>query len=141
MPSLSYATGRTTRDAFLARQFGCQYRVVRYLARNHLRGGVVDNWSRWYGYNLVPYMENDFAPLPRDLLRVSTPRTKQALGRRGFEYLYVRRWDKLQFALASDPIIRRWRRVRLPVEARLLRDARVVYRVGDCSLYRLAISS
>jgi hypothetical protein len=139
--SLSYAAGQTTRDAFLADRFGCQYRVVRYLPRHDLDGRVVDNWTRWFGYNLAPYTANQFAPLPPDLLRVNTSRAKQALTRHGFRYLYVRTWDKRQFALTSDPIIRRWRRERLPLETRLLRDARVVYRADDCSLYRLTVPS
>jgi hypothetical protein len=135
--SFSYAIGRQSRDGYLADYFGCQYVVARYLPHHDLRGGVVDDWTQWYGYNLVPYWKNDFAALPANASSIGLTTLSRQLSEQDFRYLYVKESNKAEFALTSDPIIQRWRRDRLPAEQGLLRKAKLIYRVDDCSLYRL----
>jgi hypothetical protein len=87
---------------------------------------------------LAPCLNNEFVPLPPGARSDNFPRLARQLARQSIRYLYVRESNKAAFTQTTDPIIRRWRSDRLAAENYLLRGAQPIYRVDDCSLYRLA---
>lgn len=132
-----YAIGAESQDDVLARVFGCSYRVSRYLPQHGLKGGVVDDWSQWFGFDLSLYRSNAFGPLPDDVERLGFATIARGLRRQDIHFLYVDQANKDGMAGSTDPIMHRWWLDRRETDAELVRTGRLIYRSGDCSLYRL----
>jgi hypothetical protein len=133
---LPYALGLESREEFLAKKLGCQYRVIRYLERTGRSGNVIDNWSVWHDTPATFYARrNRFVQFTSDSRDPEVVFSE--LDRAGVRFLYFRPETKRRFAQSTDPEVAAYRAGRDEVEEIVLSRADLLVEIDDCRLYAL----
>jgi hypothetical protein len=133
-PELRYTLGAQDRDAYLEERFGCRYAALAWLRDHGARGNVVDNWTRFFDTPLFVYAADNGNGLVSFAPRGDVA---AAARRNDIRYLYARSSARTRFLVVQTPAVKAYRRLRLAPENELRARSTIVWRRGDCTLWRL----
>jgi len=133
---IPYALGRESEVSFLSSQFGCQYNIIDWLAKNKLEGNVIDNWSVWHDPSVSSLAKfntfTSFKSATNDYSSVGSQ-----LDGNNIKYLYFKTTTKARHLANPDPEVIRYRAGRAETEGYLLERSELVYESAACQLYKI----
>lgn len=131
-----YALGNISKDDFLIRNFGCQYKIIKFLRDNNLHGKVIDNWSVWHAPSVSFYAENGQFLTFGESIDDPDVLERQLIESK-IEYIYFDQKVKEEHLIDEDPIVSKAKTPKLRTEEYLLSKSKEIFSEGNCHLYKL----
>ena len=131
-----YGLGNITQNQFLEWKFGCQYKVIDYLATNNLHGSVIDNWTIWHAPSVSFYSTNrfvEFSISPKEHLK----NISKALSKSDIKFVYYDETVKNAFLADTQSFAVESKLQKLPGEELILKNSKLIYQDGSCKLFKI----